>query len=50
MIVNEVSFVGLFNKLNMDDMRRRIVYFNKELEKERMYVKNLKRDKVLEIR
>lgn len=50
MIVNEVSFVGLFNKLNMDDMRRRIVYFNKELEKEKMYVKNLKRDKVLEIR
>ncbi|XP_068745820.1 golgin subfamily B member 1-like isoform X2 [Montipora capricornis] len=47
---NEASSAGPFNKSNMDDMRRRIVHLNKELEKERTYAKNLKRDKALEIR
>ncbi|KAK2572312.1 RIMS-binding protein 2 [Acropora cervicornis] len=38
------------SKSNMEDMRRRVVHLNKELEKERTYSKNLKRDKALEIR
>ena len=37
-------------KSTMEDMRRRIVHLNKELEQERMHSKNLKRDKALEIR
>lgn len=37
-------------KSSMEDMRRRIVHLNKELEQERMHSKNLKRDKALEVR
>lgn len=37
-------------KSTMEDMRRRIVQLNKELEKERINSKNLQRDKVFEIR
>ena len=38
------------SKSSMEDMRRRIVHLNKELEQERTYSKNLKRDKALEVR
>lgn len=37
-------------KSSMEDMRRRIVHLNKELEQERIHAKNLKRDKALEVR
>ena len=38
------------SKSSMEDMRRRIVHLNKELEQERMHSRNLKRDKALEFR
>lgn len=38
------------SKSTMEDMRRRIVQLNKELEQERTHSKNLKRDKALEVR
>lgn len=49
---SESSFavVNASSKSSMDDMRRRIVQLNKELEQERTHSKNLKRDKALEVR
>lgn len=49
---NESSFAAsnVPLKSSMEDMRRRIVHLNKELEQERVHSKNLKREKALEIR
>lgn len=49
---NESSFAASNTPLksSMEDMRRRIVHLNKELEQERTHSKNLKRDKALEVR
>lgn len=47
---SNVAASNLSFKSSMEDMRRRIVHLNKELEQERTHSKNLKRDKALEIR
>ncbi|XP_022782888.1 uncharacterized protein LOC111323722 isoform X11 [Stylophora pistillata] len=49
---NEHSFAALnsSSKSGMDDMRRRIVQLNKELEQERTLTKNLRRDKALVVK
>ncbi|XP_078358377.1 uncharacterized protein LOC144643107 isoform X2 [Oculina patagonica] len=47
---NVATASNLSFKSSMEDMRRRIVHLNKELEQERVHSKNLKRDKAIELR
>lgn len=47
---SNVAASNLSLKSSMEDMRRRIVHLNKELEQERVHSKNLKRDKAIEVR
>ena len=50
--VSESNTAGTSSNVrsNSEDLRRRIVQLNKELDQERIVVKNLKRDKAMEVR